>query len=146
MVEDLACRSRAADRKSRRTGGAADTLPVPAGELGDGESIDGTDNRDGDDGTVEPTCFRSVMLPNEMEYDRVIRGIEMMPVIVPAAGPQMDLDAAGAQLTTVEEDERVAKIGSQTVAPGAAVNDLQRNTVSRSKARRYRSRMPGGAD
>jgi hypothetical protein len=124
MVEDLACRSRAAGREPAGAGGAADTLPVPGGELGDGESIDGTDNGDGDDGSVEPTRFRSVMLPDEMKNDCVIGRIEMVPVIVPAAGTQVDLDAAGAKLTSIEEDERVAKIGPETVTPGPAVNDL----------------------
>jgi hypothetical protein len=146
MVEEVACRSRAAGRKTRRTGGAADTLPVPGGELGDGESIDGTDYGDGNDASVEPTRFDFVMLPDEMENDRVIRGIEMVTVISPAAGAEVDLDATGAKLTSVEEDERVAKIRPQTVTPGAAVNDLQRNAVGRGKAPRYRTRMPGGAE
>jgi hypothetical protein len=146
MVEEVACRSWAAGRKTRRAGGAADTLPVPGGELGDGESIDGTDNGDGNDASVEPTRFDSVMLPDEMENDRVIGGIEVVPMIGPAAGPQVNLDAAGAKLTSVEEDERVAKIGPETVTPRPTVNDLQRIAVSRGKARRYRSRMPSGAE
>ena len=85
------------------------------------------------------------MLPDEMKNDRVIRGIEVVPVIDPAAGAQVDLDAASTKLSSIEEDERVAKIRPQTVTPGAAVNDLQRNAVGRGKARRYRTRMPGGA-
>jgi hypothetical protein len=60
-----------------------------------------------------------------MENDRVISGIEMVPVISPAAGAQVNLDAACAKLPSVEEDERVAKIRPQTVTPRPAVNDLQ---------------------
>jgi len=71
------------------------------------------------------------MLPDEMEDNRVIRGIEMVAVISPAAGAQVDLDAAGTKLSSVEENERVAKIRPETVTPRPAVNDLQRNAVSR---------------
>ncbi len=86
------------------------------------------------------------MLPDEMEDDRVIRGIEMVPMIAPAAGAQVDLDAAGAKLSAIEEDERVAKIGPETVAPGPAMHDLERNAVSCAKSRRHCSGMPGGAE
>jgi hypothetical protein len=85
------------------------------------------------------------MLADEVENDGVIRGIEVMPVIAPAAGAQVDLDAAGAKLASVEENERVSKIGPETVTPRSTVNDLQGNAVSRVEAGRYRSRMPGGA-
>lgn len=108
--------------------------------------IDGTDNGDGDDASVEPTRFYPVMQPDEMENDRVIRGIEVVSMIGPAAGPQVNLDAAGAKLTSVEEDERITKIRTETVTPRPAVNDLQRNAVSRDQACRYRSLMPGGAE
>jgi hypothetical protein len=64
------------------------------------------------------------VLPDDMEDDGVIRGIEMVPVIAPATGAEVDLDAAGAKLASVKEDERVTKIGSETVTPGTAVNDL----------------------
>ena len=85
------------------------------------------------------------MLPDEMKNDCVIGRIEMVPVIVPAAGTQVDLDAAGAKLASDKEDERVTKIRSETVTPGTAVNDLQGNAISGIKSRRYRSRMPGSA-
>ena len=54
----------------------------------------------------------------------------MVPVIFPAMRAQVDLDAAGPKLTSIEENEGVAKIGSETVAPRSAVNDLQGNPVS----------------
>jgi hypothetical protein len=65
------------------------------------------------------------MLPDEVENDSVIRGIEMVPVIAPAAGAQVDLDASSAKLSSIEEDQRVAKIGPQTVTPSSAVNDFE---------------------
>jgi hypothetical protein len=46
----------------------------------------------------------------------------------------------------VEKDERVAKIWPESVTPGTAVDDLQRNAVSRHELGRYRTRMPGGAE
>jgi hypothetical protein len=55
----------------------------------------------------------------------------MVPVIRPAAGAQVNLDAAGAELASVEEDERVAKIRPETVTPGTTVNDLERNAIGR---------------
>jgi len=64
------------------------------------------------------------MLADKMEHDRVVRGIEMVPMIAPATGAQVDLDAAGAELPSVEENERVPKIGPETVTPRSAMNDL----------------------
>src|SRR5688500_173611 len=86
------------------------------------------------------------MLPDQMEHDRVIRGIEVVPVIAPAPGAQVDLDAAGAKLPSVKKDERVAKIRPETVTPRAAVNDLQGNAVNRVKSVWHCSRMPGGTE
>jgi hypothetical protein len=86
------------------------------------------------------------MLSDEMKDDRVIRGIEMVPVIAPTAGAEVDLDATGTKLPSVEKNECVAKIGPETVAPRSAVNDLQGNAVDRVKAGRYRSRVPGGTE
>ena len=60
-------------------------MPVPGGKFRNGESIDGTDNGDGNDATIQSTRFGSVVLPDEMENDRVIRWIEMVTVISPAA-------------------------------------------------------------
>jgi hypothetical protein len=81
-----------------------------------------------------------------MEDDRVIRGIEMVPVIPPAAGAQVDLDAACAKLPSIDENERVSEIGPETVTPGTAVNDLQGSAVGRVKSGRHRPRMPSGAE
>jgi hypothetical protein len=131
MEEDLARGFRVGSRELAGAGGAADSVPVPGGELRNGESLDGADNGDGDDGPVQATRFGFVMLPDEMENDRVIGGIEMVPVICPAAGAQVNLDAAGAELASVEEDERVAKIRPETVTPGTTVNDLERNAIGR---------------
>ena len=86
--------------------------------------IDRTDDGNGGNRAVQPTRFSSVMLPNEMENDCVVRGIKVVSVISPATGAEVDLNAAGAKLASVEEDECIAKIGPETVAPGAAVNDL----------------------
>ena len=145
-MEDLAYGCRAGGRKTTRAGRAADSMPVPGGKFRNGEPIDGTDNGDGDDRSVRATRFGSVMLPDQMEHDRVIRGIEVVPVIAPAPGAQVDLDAAGAKLPSVKKNERVAKIGPETVTPRAAVNDLQGNAVNRVKSVRHRSRMPGGTE
>jgi hypothetical protein len=71
------------------------------------------------------------VLADEMEDDGVIRRIEMVAVIAPATGAQVNLDAAGAELASVEEDERVAKIRPETVTPGTTVNDLERNAIGR---------------
>src|SRR5215212_6928183 len=121
-------------------------MPVPGGKFRNGEPIDGTDSSDGNRGSIRTTRFSSVVLPDEMKDDRVIRGVEMVPVIDPAAGAQVDLDATGAQLASVKENERVAKIRSETVAPGTPVNDLQRNALGRGKAGGHGSRMPGGTE
>ena len=123
MAEDLAHWLRAGGREPFRAGDTADTAPVPRGEFRNGELIDGSDNGDGDDASVEPARLGSVVLPDEMKNDRVIRRIEMVPVISPAACAQVDLDAAGAKLASVEEDQRIAKIRPETVTPGAAVDD-----------------------
>ena len=121
-------------------------MPVPSGKLGNRESIDGTDNSDRDNRPIQATRFGPIMLPDKMEGHRVIRGIEMVAVISPSARAQVDLDAAGAELASVEEDERVAKVWAETVTPGATVDNLQGDSVRRLEARRYRSRMPGGAE
>jgi hypothetical protein len=120
-------------------------VPVPSGQFRNRESIDGTDNSDGHNAPVQATRFNSVVLPDEMEYDHVIRGIEMVTVLCPTASAQVDLHAASTKLASVEEDERVTKIRPETVALGATVNNLQSNAVSRLESRRYRSRVPGSA-
>jgi hypothetical protein len=67
-------------------------------------------------------------------------------VIHPTVRAQVNLDAAGAKLATVEQDERVAKIRSVTVTPGSTVDDFQGNTVNRFETGRHRSPVPGGAE
>jgi len=59
-----------------------------------------------------------------MKDDRVIRGIEMVPVIAPTAGADVDLEATSTKLPSVEKNECVTKIGPQAVTPRSAVNDL----------------------
>ena len=87
-------------------------------------------------GTIAPSR-RRVSAPSwcadDMEDHGVVRGIEVVPVIAPAPGPQVDLDAAGAQFASGEEDQRIAEIRTETVTPGAAVDDLQAtpSTVAR---------------
>src|SRR5215204_4790357 len=129
MIEDLACRRRTAGRETAGASGPADGLPVPGGELGHGESIHGADHGDGNDRPIQATRFRSVMLPDEVQDDGVIRSIETVSVIVPTAGAEVDLDAACAKLSSVDQDERVAKIWPETVTPRSAVNDFEWNAV-----------------
>jgi hypothetical protein len=43
----------------------------------------------------------------------------------------VNLNAAGAQFAVVDEDQGVAEIGPETVAPGATVDDLHRIALGR---------------
>jgi hypothetical protein len=75
---------------------------------------------------------RAVIRPDNVEHDIVIRGIEVMTVVVPAARRMMELDASALERAAVEHDHRVAEIGSESVRPVPAVDDLDFASFHRS--------------
>ena len=127
-------------------GGAADPVPIPPREIGKAGEVGPRGDGDRHQRAIGAPRLGAVVVEDEVEDDGVVGGIAPVAVLYPAAGAKVDLDTPGAQLAAGEEEQRVAEVGTESVRPGAAVDDLDRFTVERHKRGGNLPGVPGGAE
>jgi hypothetical protein len=66
------------------------------------------------------------MAGDDMQDNRIVRGVKVMAVIAPAPRLQVDLYRAAAQLPFIEEDQCVCEVWTEAVGPRPSVNDSDR--------------------
>ena len=86
-----------------------------------------------------------IVPPDDLEDDVVIAGIEVMAVLGPAPGAQVQLDAAMLGPAVVDRDDRVAEVWTEAVRPCAEVDDIDGAAVCCRQQNRARQARPGAA-
>jgi hypothetical protein len=83
---------------------------------------------------------------DDVQHDRVVRGVEVVPVLMPAPRFQMHLHGTASEFPVMEEDQGVREIGAQSVRPRSAVDYTYRFPLDGDEILGYLATVPRSAE